>query len=81
MLKEKVKESIFIIVGNDGFPRFADPEATRLYVAKSYEAALDTAKDMVAACPYVVFGVYSLEASIFNDGNNVVTVPARGHKS
>ena len=81
MVKEKAKESIYIIVGNDGFPRFADPECNRLFVAKSYEAALDTAKDMVATCPYVVFGIYSLEASVFNDGNNVVAVPARGHKS
>ena len=69
---------VYIIVGNDGFPRFADPEASKLYVAKSHEAALDTAKDMVRACPYVVFGIYALETSVFNDGQNAVVVNADG---
>ena len=76
----KEKDSIFIIVGNDGFPRFADPECTKLHVAKSFAAALDTAKDMVKQSPYVVFGIYALKASVFNDGKNAVVVPADGHK-
>lgn len=69
---------VYIIVGNDGFPRFSDPEASKLYVAKSKEAALDTAKDMVKECPFVVFGVYALEASVFNDGQNEIVVYAQG---
>ena len=69
---------VYIIVGNDGFPRFADPEASKLYVAKSRDAALDTAKDMVKACPFVVFGVYALDASVFNDGQNAIVVDASG---
>lgn len=69
---------VYIIVGNDGFPRFADPEASKLYVAKSREAALDTAKDMVQSCPFVVFGVYALEASVFNDGQGAIVVNASG---
>ena len=69
---------VYIVVGNDGFPRFADPEASKLYVAKSREAALDTAIDMVKACPFVVFGVYALEASVFNDGYNQIVVNADG---
>lgn len=68
----------YIIVGNDGFPRFADPEASKLYVAKSREVAMDTAKDMVKACPFVVFGIYALEASVFNDGQNAIVVNADG---
>jgi len=76
----KEKDSIYIIVGNDGLPRFADPECDKLYVAKSFDAALDTAKDMVAQSPFVVFGVYALKASVFNDGKNAVVVPADGHK-
>jgi hypothetical protein len=76
----EVKDCIYIIVGNDGFPRFADPECTTLHVAKSFEAALDTAKDMVSKSPYVVFGIYALEASVFNNGKDAVVVPADGHK-
>jgi hypothetical protein len=71
---------VYIIVGNDGFPRFADEECTKLQVAKSLEAALDTAKDLVKASPYVVFGVYALEASVFSDGQNEIVVPSDGNQ-
>lgn len=72
---------VYIIVGNDGFPRFADPEAQKIYVAKSLDAALDTAKDMVKELPYVVFGVYELSASVFSDGQSPVVVGADGKEA
>lgn len=74
------KEKAYIVVGNDGLPRFADEECTHLLVAKSYEAALDTAKDMVKASPYVVFGIYALEASVFHDGVQLQVVASHGGK-
>ena len=61
-------DKAYIVVGNDGLPRFADPECSRLYVAKSYEAALDTAQDMVEQNPGVIFSIYAREASVFYDG-------------
>lgn len=64
----------YIVVGNDGFPRFADPECNQLYVTKTEEAALDTARDMVRASPFVVFGVYALVANVFSDGMSEVVV-------
>ncbi len=66
---------IYIVVGNDGLPRYADPECETIYAVKSFDVALDTAKDMTKQHPYVVFGVYGLEASVFNDGSEAVVVP------
>lgn len=66
----------YIIVGNDGFPRFADEEAEKLYLAQTREDALQGAKDMVKELPNVVFGVYALEAYVFNDGSKEIVVPA-----
>ncbi len=73
-------KKVYIVVGNDGFPRFADPEASKLYVAPTASNALDTAKDMVKASPYTVFGVYELVASVFWDGQQEVVIKADGSR-
>ncbi len=69
---------VYIIVGNDGFPRFADPEAEKIYLAATKEDAIQGAKDMVKELPNVVFGVYSLEAYVFSNGQDNIVVNEDG---
>lgn len=69
---------VYIIVGNDGFPRFADAEAEKIYLAPTRGDAIQGAKDMVKELPNVVFGVYALEAYVFTDGQNEIVVQSDG---
>jgi hypothetical protein len=61
-------EKLYIVLDNFGFPRFADPDMTKLRYFFTEEDANSAAMELAATNPNTVVSVWCMTKRFFDDG-------------
>lgn len=61
-------EELYIVLDNFGFPRFADPDMTKLRYFLSADDAENAARELATTNPNTVVSVWRMTRRFFDDG-------------